>query len=167
MLDDPIGKRFASPPSNNISESNTGSAQDVALQSERDSNKEESPITELFRRLKISVPPSSEFGIIDELDDKEFQEIASSQCVVTGTWDLSADFDICTRKVNCQVILGALYGSYTFKPWLCNGGSDLPTLKTGTSGEEIYQFYHTKTASQLRMGDIPKLLTEYKQLVSK
>ncbi|RZC76869.1 hypothetical protein C5167_000997 [Papaver somniferum] len=164
--DDPIARRLASPPSNNISESNTGSAQDVALQSERDSNKEESPITELFRRLKISVPPSSEFGIIDELDDKEFLEVASrlTRESVRSHWVSSSPRSIPLKE------LGPLLRDYKrliFRHYLGNGGSDLPPMKTGTSGEEIYQFYHTKTASQLHMGDIPKLLTEYKRLVSK
>ncbi|XP_026414073.1 host cell factor-like [Papaver somniferum] len=176
--DDPIARRLASPPSNNISESNTGSAQDVALQSERDSNKEESPITELFRRLKISVPPSSEFGIIDELDDKEFLEVASR---LTREVVSNHEQDTLIQSVRSHWVsssprsiplkeLGPLLRDYKrliFRHYLGNGGSDLPPMKTGTSGEEIYQFYHTKTASQLHMGDIPKLLTEYKRLVSK
>ncbi|RZC83896.1 hypothetical protein C5167_046682 [Papaver somniferum] len=164
--DDPIARRLTSPPSNNISESNTGSAQDVALQSARDSNNEESPITELFRRLKISVSPSSEFGIVDELDDKEFLEVASrlTRESVRSHWVSSTPRSIPLKE------LGPLLRDYKrliFRHHLGNGGSDLSPMKTGTLGEEIYQFYHTKTASQLRMGDIPKLLTEYKRLVSK
>ncbi|OVA05951.1 Kelch repeat type 1 [Macleaya cordata] len=177
--DDPIAKRLPTLPLNILPDSKDGSAQNAAFQSAlRDSHKEGSPIAELLKRLEISISPSSELAIINELDDKEFLELAARLTrervpIIEQDTRIQSVRDHWTNSTSRSIPLKELgpllrdYKRLIFRHHLGNAGSDLLSMEPGTFGDEIYSFYHIKTASQLRMDDIPKLLSEYKQLLSK
>ncbi|KAF8395354.1 hypothetical protein HHK36_019300 [Tetracentron sinense] len=180
--DDPIAKRLPSSPPNNLPEDKDVAITSDSLQSAlKESTKEESAIAELQKRLEISVlNPGTELAIVDELDDKEFLELSSSlireressneqvtpiQAVqaLREHWKKSTPRSIPLKE------LGPLLRDYQrliIRNHLGNCGTETQPMEPGLSGQEIRRFYHIKTASQLRMDDIPKLLTEYKLLLS-
>ncbi|XP_019051619.1 PREDICTED: tip elongation aberrant protein 1 isoform X2 [Nelumbo nucifera] len=178
--DDPIARRLPKPLPKDPFERKDGLVRSTSLQSVfRESQREYSPITELQKRLEVSVSVSApEVGITDELDDKEFleqssrlfrgQESTSGQVThiqsvqaLRDHWKKSSPRAIPLRE------LGPLLRDYQRLITRCHlgiGGSESLSMESNPSAH--YQFYHIKTASQLRMDDIPKLLIEYKQLLS-
>ncbi|XP_058088844.1 protein GLUTELIN PRECURSOR ACCUMULATION 3 isoform X2 [Magnolia sinica] len=179
--DDPIAKRLSSSPPATLPES-----KDVTMSSDvaqyvvkQKSQNEESPIVELQKRLQISMLPPLELSIIDESRDREFLELSSRIAgegvpnddqvahiqVLREHWKTSLAGSIRLQE------LGPLLRDYQrqiIRNNLGNAESLLPSGLSAPSGQEAHQhrFYHVKSASQLRMDDIPKLLSEYKQLLA-
>ncbi|KAF5729427.1 hypothetical protein HS088_TW21G01592 [Tripterygium wilfordii] len=173
--DDPISKRvLASPPKTLSENKDMATANDSIRSAFKEGDGEEYAITELQKRLNISFALSgSRLQIIDELEDKEFLELASGfigdkvfntpQAIqaLRDRWRNSAPRSIPLKE------LGPLLRDYQrliTRHHLSSDGSDIQFLESGVPGKETYEYYHIKSASQLRMDDIPKLLAEYIQL---
>ncbi|KAL6894404.1 hypothetical protein ACP4OV_008502 [Aristida adscensionis] len=167
--DDPIAKRDLAPTvdSNRKPSTMTGDTQQSTL---KESQTEESPMIELAKRLGIphSVEVSPSF--VDEINDKELVELssrlaghslpASDQVVsiqaLRDHWRTSPPSSIQLQE------LGPLLRDYQrliLRRYLEN---PLPAF----SEMEVCRFFHLKSASQLRMDDIPTLLNEYGRLLS-
>ncbi|KAI8563482.1 hypothetical protein RHMOL_Rhmol03G0114000 [Rhododendron molle] len=143
-----------------------------------------SAVSELQKRLEIFVSLSSpELQITEEMEDKEFLELASrlSEETVAGTEQISHNQVTLAaeavrnhwRKSTPKSIplkeLSPLLRDYQrliARHHLMKVGSDLQSIESDFSGKQSYHFYHMRNASQLRMDDIPKLLEEYKWLQS-
>ncbi|CBI40235.3 unnamed protein product, partial [Vitis vinifera] len=181
--EDPIAKRLTSSPAKNIPEDKDLAIAKETQLSHEASQKEESAVSELRKRLDISVSISvPELQIIDELEDKEFLELAlsligvgekvSSNGQISHTQAAQALRDHwgeSTPKLIPLKELGPLLRDYQrliTRHHTGNGPSDSQFTESCFSGKEAYRFYHVKSASQLRMDDIPKLLAEYKKLLS-
>ncbi|XP_028768396.1 protein GLUTELIN PRECURSOR ACCUMULATION 3 isoform X1 [Neltuma alba] len=171
--EDPITKRLAASPLNNVPESkDSASANDDFQSSLKKSQAEKSLVSELQKRLEITVSmSSSRLPIVDELEDKELLELASSlagEQVSSNLQAVEALRDRWKKSVPNSVKLTELgpllrdYQRLIYRHHLReSSGSD---LQPGLDGHTTYQFYHIKDASQLRMDDVPKLLEGYKQL---
>ncbi|KAK4279551.1 hypothetical protein QN277_011316 [Acacia crassicarpa] len=170
--EDPITKRLAASPLNNIPESkDSASANDDFQSSLKESQTEKSLVSELQKRLEISVSmSSSRLPIVDELKDRELLELASREAgeQVSGNLQAVEALREHWKKSEPNVVklleLGPLLRDYQrliYRHHLESSGSD---LQPGLDGHKIYQFYHIEDASQLRMDDVPKLLEGYKQL---
>ncbi|KAK9122729.1 hypothetical protein Sjap_012331 [Stephania japonica] len=170
--EDPIARRMVTPLQHSLPES-----KDVAsssLRSElKESQKKDSPIHELQRSLEILVSPPPESQIIQEFIDKELLELSlklsgllshnheTSVQVVRDHWMKCTPRSIQLRE------LGPLLRDYKRQITRNHLDREDPFhASTGESEQPIYRFYHVKSASELRMGDIPDLLTEYQQLLS-
>lgn len=167
--DDPIAKRYTAPPPENVPENNDGgSANDNAISKKN----QDSAVSELQRRLGVSVSLSSPGQIVDELEAKELIELGirligdtaySSQQdlhikaiqAVRNHWKKSTPRSIPLKELRPLL---RDYQRLVCNHHLQNGGSDLRST-------EANKFYHLKNVSQLRMDDIPKLLEEYKKLL--
>ncbi|KAI8563481.1 hypothetical protein RHMOL_Rhmol03G0114000 [Rhododendron molle] len=140
-----------------------------------------SAVSELQKRLEIFVSLSSpELQITEEMEDKEFLELASrlSEETVAGTEQISHNqaaeavrnhWRKSTPKSIPLKELSPLLRDYQrliARHHLMKVGSDLQSIESDFSGKQSYHFYHMRNASQLRMDDIPKLLEEYKWLQS-
>uniref|UniRef100_A0A5B6YIZ9 Putative rab9 effector protein with kelch motifs n=1 Tax=Davidia involucrata TaxID=16924 RepID=A0A5B6YIZ9_DAVIN len=180
--EDPIANRLAASPQKNVLENkDVAMANDDLQSSVKKSQTEESALSELQKRLEISVSLSSPgLQIIDELEDKEFFELASqligervadneqishSQAaqVLRDHWRKSTPRSIPLKE------LGPLLRDYQrliSSHYIAKVGSNLQSIESGFPGKEAYSLYHIKKASQLRLDDIPKLLAEYKQILS-
>nr|DAD48635.1 TPA_asm: hypothetical protein HUJ06_018572 [Nelumbo nucifera] len=161
--DDPIARRLPKPLPKDPFERKDGLVRSTSLQSVfRESQREYSPITELQKRLEVSVSVSApEVGITDELDDKEFleqssrlfrgQESTSGQVThiqsvqaLRDHWKKSSPRAIPLRE------LGPLLRDYQRLITRCHlgiGGSESLSMESNPSAH--YQFYHIKTASQV------------------
>ncbi|KAG5239592.1 Kelch repeat-containing family protein [Salix suchowensis] len=171
---DPIAKRFTASPLEVIPQN-----KDDSVHSHKESQSEGSAILELQKRLEISASLSnSGLQIVDELEDREFLELASGLIgekvsnngqlkkeiqTVRDHWRKSAPGSVKLKE------LGPLLRDYQrliTRHYLANGGADLISTESRFPGKDSHRFYHIKSASKLRMDDIPKLLEEYKQLSS-
>ncbi|KAL5710739.1 G protein alpha subunit [Ranunculus cassubicifolius] len=163
--DDPIAKRVPLP-SNSSSESKDLPGTNITLESGGIHN-EESPFAELQKRLGTSIMPSPELHVEEESDDKELLELSAKLAKgvspdrqdkgvqeVRDHWMKSQPGKIPLRE------LDPLLRDYKRLIIRHNLGGSSP------SGQRTYRYYHIKTASELRMGDIPNLLSEYKLLLS-
>ncbi|XP_017984444.1 PREDICTED: acyl-CoA-binding domain-containing protein 5 isoform X4 [Theobroma cacao] len=178
--EDPIAKWFIEPPPKNLPHKGMAVANDNIQSAFKESQREDDAITELQRRLGVSVSLSGPgLQIIDESDDKEFIELGSkligekvsnneqglvSQTieVLRGHWRNSTPSSIPLKE------LGPLLRDYqrlVTRHHLANNGSDFQHIESWLSGKEAHKFYHLNNVSQLRMDDIPKLLAEYKKLL--
>ncbi|PRQ56276.1 hypothetical protein RchiOBHm_Chr1g0333991 [Rosa chinensis] len=143
-----------------------------------ESETEESAVSELRKRLGISVSlPSNGVPVVDELEDRELIELASS---LVGERDTTCEhishiqalrdhWRNCTARFIPLKELGPLLRDYQrqiTRRHLENGGSDPELVESGSPGKVAYGFYHIRNVNQLRMDDIPKLLAEYKQLLN-
>ncbi|XP_050281975.1 protein GLUTELIN PRECURSOR ACCUMULATION 3 [Quercus robur] len=177
--EDPIAKRFTASPPNDIPENKDAAIANNNVQSALEgSQREQSAVSELQRRLEISVSLSSPgFPIVDELEDKEFFELASSlfgERVSSNLQAIEALRDHWRKAIPRSIPLkefGPLLRDYQrliarHQFHRANDGSDLHSAEVGLLGKDAYRFYHIKNASQLRMDDLPLLLTEYKQILS-
>ncbi|XP_050210480.1 protein GLUTELIN PRECURSOR ACCUMULATION 3 [Mercurialis annua] len=173
---DPIAKRMVVSPRKTLPESNDfGKAKGSVQSAYKESQREESAVAELQKRLEISVSLSSSgFQIVDELEDREFIELASGLAgdgVSTNEQKIQALRDYWKKSTPRSIPLkevGPLLRDYRrliTRHHLEKGGADLQSVESGFPEKYAYQFYHMKNASQLRMDDIPKLLAEYKQLL--
>ncbi|XVF82759.1 hypothetical protein PTKIN_Ptkin16aG0075200 [Pterospermum kingtungense] len=175
--EDPIAKQFVESPPKNLPDNKGMAAGNIDIQSAfKESQRENSAIAELQRRLGISVSLSGPgLQIIDESEDKDFIELGSrlieervsineqdllSQKIemVRDHWRKSSPNSIPLKE------LGPLLRDYqrlVTRHHLANSGSDFQSIESWLSGKEAHKFYHLKNVSQLRMDDIPKLLAEY------
>ncbi|XXG64710.1 hypothetical protein AAC387_Pa05g2591 [Persea americana] len=178
--DDPIAKRLPlSPPTSTFENEDVSMLSDSAQYAVRERQKEESPIQELQKKMGISVsPPVSELNVVDESMDKEFLELSSrlarnsvsADDQVAHVQELREHWKNSTSKSIQLRELGPLLRDYQRLIIRRNfsENSDFLSLpyEFNPSAQQTYHFYHIKSASQLRMDDIPKLLSEYKQLLS-
>lgn len=177
--EDPIAKRFTVSPSKDLHGSRDAATANSNVQSApKENQRERSAISELQRKLEVSFSRSSSsagLSVLDEPEDKGFLELASSLTgqrvssslkateVLRDHWRMATPDSITLKE------LGPLLRDYQLlvaNNQLANAGSDLHPIDSGFLGKHVYRFYHIKNASQLRMDDIPKLLAEYKQLLS-
>lgn len=171
--DDPIAKRLESPhasvPSTTASES--GYLSTSLKQDQRD---EDSSLVKLQKQLRVSISSSrSEVNVVDENEDKELLDLAmklagegfsstpppASIEALREYWKKSTASSIRLRE------LGPLLRDYKRLIIQKTEVSNTPDIMSSYIGQR-YSFFHVKNHSQLRMDDIPKLLSEYKQLGS-
>lgn len=175
--DDPIAKRppTESPPKALLEEKDSSVGSD-RFQPLKESREDDSPISELQKRLEISVSVSSpQLQIIDESEDTEFLNLASgfikdsaysnveqAAQVLRDHWRNSLPKSLALKE------LSPLLRDYQrlITRHLAIGGSTVRSIESALAGKAAYKFYHTKSASQLRIDDIPQLLAEYKDLLS-
>ncbi|KOM35657.1 hypothetical protein LR48_Vigan02g180700 [Vigna angularis] len=167
--EDPIANRLTASPPRNIPESKEFAFNDDFQPQVKESQTEKFPFSELQRRLQISVSSSS-LEIVNEFEDKELLEVASRLAGENVSTNSLAIETIRKhwRKSEPNMVklkeLGPLLRDYQrliYRHYLERSAS----AQTPGFGEHVmYQFYHVKNATQLRMDDIPKLLAEYKQL---
>ncbi|XP_042955812.1 protein GLUTELIN PRECURSOR ACCUMULATION 3 isoform X2 [Carya illinoinensis] len=173
---DPIAKRLTAAPLKGFPEDKDVATNNNIQSALEGSQREQSAVSELQRRLEISVLLSSSgLPIVNELEDKEFLELASTltgERVSSNLQAIEALRDHWRKAVPRSIPLKELgpllrdYQRLIAHHQLANNGSDLHSIESGFLGKDAYRFYHIKNASQLRMDDIPKLLAEYKQLPS-
>nr|POE81500.1 ring finger protein b [Quercus suber] len=160
--EDPIAKRFTASPPNDIPENKDVAIANNNVQSALEgSQREQSAVSELQRRLEISVSLSSPgFPIVDELEDKEFLELASSlsgERVSSNLQAIEALRDHWRKAIPRSIPLkefGPLLRDYQrliarHQFDRANDGSDLDSADAGLLGKDAYWFYHIKNASQV------------------
>lgn len=175
--DDPISKRSLPSPPNISSEREPVISSQSAQSAVQGNLQDQSVVLELQKKLGFSIPSSdAQVDIVDEMHDKEFLELStrlvgemlptSDQAIsiqaLREHWMTCAPNSIQLRE------LGALLRDYQrLIITQCSGALLSNSLATASNHAlEIHRFFHVKNASQLRMGDIPKLLHEYQRLVS-
>ncbi|XP_015577183.1 protein GLUTELIN PRECURSOR ACCUMULATION 3 isoform X2 [Ricinus communis] len=171
---DPIVKRMVASPRKTLSENKDfGMTKNGVESAFKESQGDKSAVSELQKRLDISVALSSSgFQIVDELEDGELLDLASGLMgdgVINNEQALRDHWKKSTPRSIPLKELGPLLRDYQrliAHHHLPNDGADLHSMESGFPGKYAHRFYHFKNASQLRMDDIPKLLEEYKQLSS-
>ncbi|CAL9112706.1 unnamed protein product [Musa hybrid cultivar] len=175
--DDPIAKRFPSIPSAPPESQSVTVSDGLAESSLKENQNEQSPLVELQKRLGIMISSSNfQVNLVDEVDDKELFELSSRlageslptrdhlACIqaLRDRWKKSSASSIQLQE------LGPLLRDYQrlIIHHLENLRSDGPSTISNLTGQKVHRYFHLKSASQLRMDDIPKLLDEYKRLVS-
>ncbi|XP_044512351.1 protein GLUTELIN PRECURSOR ACCUMULATION 3 [Mangifera indica] len=178
--EDPIAKRFTDSQPEVLSENkDVAKENDNSLSAFKESHYVGSAVAELQKRLEVSVSLSSpRLPIVDESEDKEFLDLASrltgvvfssKQSQTQATQALREHWKKCTPKSIPIKELSPLLRDYqrlVTRHHFASGGPYLQSSESGLLGKEAYTFYHLKNASQLRIVDIPKLLEEYKKLLS-
>jgi hypothetical protein len=129
-----------------------------------------SPITELAKRLGIPLSEEVSTSSVDEINDKELvvlssrlagqslpgnDQVASIQ-ILRDHWKSSPASSLQLHE------LGPLLRDY--QRLILRRYSENPL--TAFHEMEALRFFHLKSASQLRMDDIPILLSEYGRLLS-
>ncbi|GMN52715.1 hypothetical protein TIFTF001_021868 [Ficus carica] len=156
--DDPIAKRWTTSSPNDVPQDKDAASGNYDVSSGmRESQREQSAVSELQKKLGISVSLSGNRApIVDELEDKELIELASSLIgeKVSGNGQLSH-----IQASRHYVTTGEM--PHQVGP---NGASHLQS--SSYPGKDTYRYYHVQNSHQLRMDDIRKLLAEYKQLPS-
>ncbi|CAN6286263.1 unnamed protein product [Urochloa humidicola] len=167
--DDPIAKRDLAP--NTDSNIKPGAITSDARQSNlKESQAVGSPITELAKRLGIPLSEEVSTSFVDEIDDKELVELSSrlagqslpasdqvaSIQVLRDHWKSSPASSLQLQE------LGPLLRDYQRLILQRYLGNPLPAFHE----MEALRFFHLKSALQLRMDDIPILLSEYGRLLS-
>ncbi|RCV40121.1 hypothetical protein SETIT_9G026300v2 [Setaria italica] len=167
--DDPIAKRGLAPniDSNSRPSTTTGDAQQPNL---KESQAVVSPIIELAKRLGIPLSEEVSISSVDEMDDKELVELSSrlagqslpasdqvaSIQVLRDHWKSSPASSLQLQE------LGPLLRDYQRLILRRYSGNQSAAFHE----MEALRFFHLKSASQLRMDDIPILLREYGRLLS-
>ncbi|XP_015901923.2 protein GLUTELIN PRECURSOR ACCUMULATION 3 [Ziziphus jujuba] len=179
--DDPIAKRPTtlspvSPPQNK----DMASENDYFQSGVKEGQREKSTVSDLQKRLGISVSLADKrIPIVDESEDKEFMELASSLVGETVSSNGQLSHNQATlllrdhwRKSTPSSLplkeLGPLLRDYQrliAHRHLENGASQKQFIESGFAAKEAYRFYHIKNVHQLRLDDIPHLLAEYKRLL--
>ncbi|XP_073123877.1 protein GLUTELIN PRECURSOR ACCUMULATION 3 [Henckelia pumila] len=165
--DDPIAKRLTTYPSDVISESNT------TINSQEGQN-EVPTMSELHKRLEISISLSNPKPILDEMEDEEFNQLRSivGDSTASNIQVVQALRDYWMKSSPQSITLKELspllhdYQRLIARHHIKKVGSNLMLMESGFSGNRVYGFYHVRDAAQLRLNDIPNLLAEYKELVS-
>lgn len=180
--EDPIAKRYTESPPKVLPEN-----KDLAMENNnsqfpvKESQRESSALVELQKKLDVSVSLSSPgLQIMDELEDREFLELASrlmgagvfsngqvsriqATQVLRDHWKKSTPKSIPIKE------LGPLLRDYQrliAHHLFIYCRANLQSTELSFPGKEAYTFYHLKNPSQLHMVDIPKLLEEYKKLLA-
>lgn len=180
--DDPIANRLSTSPSRRNPENNDVAMSNNALQSRiKESGTRESALSELQKRFEISLSLSrSELSIVEELEDREFLELASrltgenvaNREPISHTEAVEAVRDHWKKSMPQSIQLKELgpllrdYQRLIARHHIAKVGPNLQHVASNFPVKEAYRFYHLRNPSQLRMDDIPKLLAEYKQLPS-
>ncbi|CAN6297144.1 unnamed protein product [Urochloa humidicola] len=165
--DDPIARRDLAP---NIDSNSKPSAGDAQQSNLKESQAVGSPTTELAKRLGIPLSEEVSTSFLDEIDDKELVELSSrlagqslpagdqvaSIQVLRDHWKSSPASSLQLQE------LGPLLRDYQRLILQRYSGNPLPAFHE----LEALRFFHLKSASQLRMDDIPILLSEYGRLLS-
>ncbi|XP_047336271.1 protein GLUTELIN PRECURSOR ACCUMULATION 3 [Impatiens glandulifera] len=172
--DDPIARRLTP-----TSPQNTNDTMDAF--GEKEVQSELSAVSDLAKKLEISISPSGpNLLIVDEMEDAEFLDLATQVICGNGTNDMQILKAQAVQKLRDHwkkssprsirlKELGPLLRDYQRlieRHHLKNVGLNLQPVDSKFPRMEVYHFYHVKSAAQLRMDDIPKLLAEYKQLPS-
>ncbi|KAK3012423.1 hypothetical protein RJ639_011449 [Escallonia herrerae] len=169
-------------PLKGISETNSVLMRNDSFHSASKENQTEVPaVSGLTKRLGISLSLSNpELQVMDESEDTEFLELALG---VIGERASSYGQDLNIeaaqalrehwRKSNPRSIplkeLNPLLRDYQrliARHHITKIGSNMQSTESGFPGKEAYRFYHFRNASQLRMDDIPRLLADYRHLLS-
>ncbi|KAK4776612.1 hypothetical protein SAY86_005300 [Trapa natans] len=173
---DPIAKRPAESPSPNVPISKgLTERKNNDLLNQEEKQGEEDAILELRKKLEISATLShSGPQMVDVLEDKEFSELASR--LTEGKSNSEKDSKTALRdhwkNVDPKAIrlkeLGPLLRDYQrmILHQLKSEGLDPQRMESYLQAREAHRYYHLRSASQLRMADIPKLLEDYKRLLS-
>ncbi|KAJ3684023.1 hypothetical protein LUZ61_013187 [Rhynchospora tenuis] len=175
--DDPLAKRPTISP-NIPSEAMvpSGGSQKTDMKEKEETNGD-SLILELADKLGISISTKDDDSIIDEMEDKDLSELAArftganlpTRDQAAGIQAVRDHWKNCSpSSVQLQEVGPMLhdYKRLIVQAHLRKLNSDSQSTSLVLSGQENYRFYHLKSASQLRMNDIPRLLEEYKQLIS-
>ncbi|XP_030543074.1 protein GLUTELIN PRECURSOR ACCUMULATION 3 [Rhodamnia argentea] len=173
---DPIAKRrTVSPPRNFCEDQGSTVSNDSVLSAIEEREKEETAISELQKRLGISVSLSNPGReIVDVSEDREFCDLASritGDTISSGGKDATGVLRDHWKTVDAKAMplkeLGPLLHDYQrlITHHIEKSGSDEQSIETGLLGKEAHRFYHLRNAIQLRMDDIPKLLAEYRKLL--
>ncbi|PON56333.1 BTB-kelch protein [Parasponia andersonii] len=177
--EDPIAKRWTASPNNVPQDKDVETGNYDVSSRTKESQREQSAVSELQRKLGILVPLSGAGSpIVDEIEDKEFLELASSLVRETVSSGGKLSYIQAThalrdhwRKATPSSIqlkeLGPLLRDYQrliTRHHFPNGASHIQSFAVTFPGKEAYRFYHIRNVHQLRMDDIPKLLAEYRQL---
>lgn len=167
--DDPIAKRSMMASSEVVPERDT-------TMGEKDGLREGDAVTELQKRLEISGLLSNSMHIIDEMEDKELIQQAlrvGGKEAVSNMQAVQALRDHWMRSPPEAITLKEIspllhdYQRLITRHHIGKVGSNLEHVGLGFTGKGAsFRFYHVKTASQLRLNDIPNLLAEYKALLS-
>lgn len=133
-------------------------------------------VAELQKRLEISGLLSNSMHIVDEMEDKELiqqalrvggkEAVSNMQAVqaLRDHWMRCAPESISMKEISPLL---HEYQRLITRNHVGKLGSNLELGGFGFTGKSAsFRFYHIKTASQLRMNDIPVLLAEYKELLS-
>ncbi|KAL3520858.1 hypothetical protein ACH5RR_019007 [Cinchona calisaya] len=171
--EDPIAKRLTtSPPKVIPANKNSPMANDSFISQDKENRAEGSLVSELQKRLEVSVSHTHHKLIVDELEDKEFTELASqvigekfpSKAVeaLRHHWNKSSP-----RSIQLKELSPLLrdYQRLITRHHLDKIELKLQPVESGTE-RGTYRFYHLRNATKLRMDDIPSLLAEYKELLS-
>ncbi|KAI4384361.1 hypothetical protein MLD38_002528 [Melastoma candidum] len=165
---DPIAKR---PPSSPPRDSTTT----ALTENIEDSRREESAVSALQKKLNITVPLSS-FGRhnLDESEDKELRDLAlmfAGENVANDTKEAIAALRDHWKTVDPTAIrlkeLGPLLRDYQrlITRQIDDAGPNPQSIETGLPNKEPSRYYHLRNATQMKMGDVSKLLAEYRQLL--
>ncbi|XP_009336997.2 protein GLUTELIN PRECURSOR ACCUMULATION 3 isoform X3 [Pyrus x bretschneideri] len=177
--EDSLAKRLlaASPNIQNIQNKDVEMGNENVQNIKRESQMEESAVSELQKRLGISVSLlGNGVPIVDEVEDKEFIQLASnlvgervfSDERVSDVQALREHWRKSTPRLIPLKELGPLLRDYQrliTRRLQVNSGSDMQFVESSFPGKAAYGFYHIRNVNQLRLDDIPKLLAEYRQLV--
>lgn len=175
--DDPISRRSIPSPSNISSESKPVISSHSAQSTVQENLQDQSAILELQKKLGISIPSfDAQVNIVDEMHDRELLELSTrlaGEMLPTSDQAISiqalrAHWMTCTPNSLQLRELGALLRDYQRIIITQRRGTLLSNSLPIASNhaQETHRFFHVKSASQLRMGDIPKLLNEYQRLIS-
>ncbi|XP_047975792.1 protein GLUTELIN PRECURSOR ACCUMULATION 3 isoform X1 [Salvia hispanica] len=167
--DDPIAKRSG------VSSSDVVPERDTTME-EKESQREGDAIAELQKRLEITGLLSNSMHIVDEMEDKELiqqalrvggkEAVSNMQAVqaLRDHWMRSGPESITLKEITPLL---HDYQRLITRHHIEKAGSNLELVLLGFAGKGAsFRFYHIKTASQLRLNDIPNLLAEYKELLS-
>ncbi|KAJ0972690.1 hypothetical protein J5N97_020649 [Dioscorea zingiberensis] len=176
--DDPIAKRLPSGPSAVPDIKQTMTPSDSSQSIHKESEMEDSPIMVLQKRLGISVSSSSpDLNFVDEADDKELVELSSRVAgealpvrdQVAAIESLRRHWKSCSASSIQLRELGPLLRDYQrliVNHYIGNFASESAFTTHSPFGQGIHhQFFHLKSASQLRLVDVPRLISEYRELI--
>ncbi|KAL0299039.1 UNVERIFIED_CONTAM: protein GLUTELIN PRECURSOR ACCUMULATION 3, partial [Sesamum radiatum] len=149
--DDPIAKRLPAPLSGVVPERNT-------TMGPKDSQRYESAVSELQKRLEISNLLSNPQCIIDEVEDKELLQLASrvhSEQAVSNLQAVQALREHWMKSAPQSIKLQELspllrdYQRLITRHHIGKNGSNLELVESGFPGKDAFHFYHVKSATQL------------------
>ncbi|KAG0452219.1 hypothetical protein HPP92_025804, partial [Vanilla planifolia] len=171
--DDPIAKRTL-PNVPTTSESVHATSNPSTQSSLQENQGDQSPILELQKKLGISIFSNiTELNVIDEVNDKELLELSTR---LAGEVLPTSDQALSIQRMREHWIksapnsirlneLGPLLRDYQ-RLIIRRCSREILTSIPSKHGQEVYRFFHLKSASQLRMDDIPTLIKEYQRLIS-
>ncbi|XP_078169971.1 protein GLUTELIN PRECURSOR ACCUMULATION 3-like isoform X2 [Carex rostrata] len=175
--DDPLAKRPTIIPSIPSEVTVPSGGSQNADAKENEVTNEDSLILELADKLGISISPKADLSITDEMEDKELSELSArftgenlpTRDQAAGIQAVRDHWNNCSpSSIQLQEVGPMLrdYKCLIVRNHLEKLNFNLHSTSSALSDQENYRFFHLKSASQLRMNDIPSLLEEYQQLIS-